>query len=67
LGGGGEIDLLFEVFNLFNNSDFSTTTFAFASPIFGLCGSDPNTTNCDRFLGTSRELQIGIKWRFGGS
>ena len=64
LGKAGEIDLLFEVFNLFNNDNFATTTFNFASPLFGLCGSAANTTNCDRFLGVSREVQIGIKWRF---
>ena len=65
LGKAGDLDLLFEVFNLFNNSNYLTTTQAFASPVWGLCGGDPNTTNCDTFLGVSREAQIGIKSRFG--
>ena len=67
LGAAGEIDLLFEIFNVFNNDNFRTTTFQFSSPIYGLCGSSANTTNCDTFDGVSREAQIGIKWRFGGS
>ncbi len=67
LGSAGELDLLFEIFNVLNNDNFRTTNFIFASPIYGLCGSDPSTTNCDRFDGVSREAQIGIKWRFGGS
>jgi hypothetical protein len=67
LGRGGEIDLLFEIFNLFNNDNFRTTNFIFASPIYGLCGTDPNVTNCSTFDGVSREAQIGIKWRFGGN
>jgi len=67
LGSAGEIDLLFEIFNVFNNDNLRTTNFFFASPLYGLCGSDANTTNCDRFDGVSREAQIGIKWRFGGN
>ncbi len=47
LGSAGEIDLLFELFNVFNNDNFRTTTFQFSSPIYGLCGRDPNTTNCE--------------------
>jgi outer membrane receptor for ferrienterochelin and colicin len=65
LGSAGEIDLLFEIFNLFNNDNFRTTNFSFPSAGWGLCGADPNPTNCDRFDGVSREAQIGIKWRFG--
>jgi hypothetical protein len=67
LGAAGEIDLLFEIFNVFNNDNFRTTQYVFASPIYGLCGTDPNTTNCSTFDGVSREAQIGIKWRFGGN
>jgi hypothetical protein len=67
LGSAGEIDLLFEIFNVFNNENFRTTTFQFFSPIYGLCGSSANTTNCDTYDGVSREAQIGIKWRFGGN
>ena len=66
LGKAGEIDVLFEIFNLFNNENLNTTTTLFAASVWGLCGSDANTTNCDTFLGVSREAQIGIKWRFGG-
>ncbi|HJS73076.1 MAG TPA: hypothetical protein VJ921_02230, partial [Vicinamibacteria bacterium] len=66
LGSAGEIDLLFEIFNVLNNDNFRTTNFIFGSPIYGLCGSDPNTTNCSTYDGVSREAQIGIKWRFGG-
>jgi hypothetical protein len=67
LGSAGEIDLLFEIFNVFNSENFRTTQYVFASPIYGLCGSDPNTTNCNTYDGVSREAQIGIKWRFGGN
>ncbi len=67
LGSAGEIDLLFELFNVFDNDNFRTTVFQFSSPIYGLCGGDPNTTNCNSFDGVSREAQIGIKWRFGGN
>jgi hypothetical protein len=67
LGGAGEIDLLFELFNLFNNSHFTSTLYLFNSPQYGACGADPSSDTCDSFLGTPREAQIGIKWRFGGS
>jgi hypothetical protein len=57
LGRGGTLDLLFEVFNLFNNSNLESTTFLFDAPNYG----EPNT-----FVSTQRTAQIGIKWRFGG-
>jgi hypothetical protein len=64
LGTAGEIDLLFELFNVFNNDNFRTTVFSYESALYGLCGSSPSTSNCDRFDGVSREAQIGVKWRF---
>lgn len=65
LGKAGELDLLFEIFNLFNNDNFNTTTTLFAAPTYGQCRTNKNPVNCDTFLGVSREAQIGIKWRFG--
>ena len=65
LGKAGELDLLFEIFNLFNNDNFNTTTTLFAAPTYGQCRTNKNLVNCDTFLGVSREAQIGIKWRFG--
>ncbi len=57
LGKGGTLDLLLEVFNLFNNSNLESTTLNFNAPNYG----ELNT-----FVSTQRTAQIGIKWRFGG-
>jgi hypothetical protein len=56
LGKGGTLDLLVEVFNLFNNSNKESTIFFFNASIYG----ELNT-----FVSTQRTAQIGIKWRFG--
>ena len=57
LGRGGTLDLLFEVFNLFNHSNLESNLFVFDAPNYG----ELNT-----FVSTPRTAQIGIKWRFGG-
>jgi hypothetical protein len=56
LGRGGALDLLLEVFNLFNNSNMVSGNFLFNSPNYG---------ELSTFLSTQRTAQIGIKWRFG--
>jgi len=56
LGNAGNLDLLFEVFNLFNSSNLESTIFVFAAPNYG----EPNT-----FASTQRTAQMGVKWRFG--
>ena len=49
------LDILFEIFNLLNNSNFESTIFNVQAVNF----LDHNT-----FVGTQRTAQIGIKWRF---
>jgi hypothetical protein len=67
LGSAGEIDLLFEIFNLLNNSNFTTNSFVFDLPNYGQCSADPSDTTCDDTASDSRSAQIGIKWRFPGN
>ena len=65
LGKGGDIELIFEVFNLFNNSNYNALVNQFADPRFGACSADPSDTSCDTFIGRAREAQIGVRWRWG--
>jgi hypothetical protein len=67
LGTAGDIDLLFELFNVFNSGNFSTTLFVFDVPGYGGCGANPGASTCDAFLGTPRAAQLGVKWRFPGN
>ncbi len=65
LGTGGSLDVIFEVFNLFNNSNFIGSVTSFVDPRYGGCTADPSAAICDTFLGTPREAQIGFRWRWG--
>jgi hypothetical protein len=56
LGNAGTLDILFEVFNLFNHSNKESNVFDYDVPNYGAL---------DTFAGTPRTAQIGIKYRFG--
>jgi len=55
LGDGGNLDLLFETFNLFNNGNLETNIFTIEAANFG---------SFNTFVGTQRTAQLGIKYRF---
>jgi hypothetical protein len=55
LGQGGDLDLLFETFNLFNNENLETNIFTIEVANFG---------SFNTFVGTQRTAQLGIKYRF---
>jgi hypothetical protein len=54
-GEGGNLDLLFETFNLFNNGNLETNIFTIEAT---------NFANFNTFVGTQRTAQLGIKYRF---
>jgi hypothetical protein len=54
-GDSGSLDLLFETFNLLNNSNLETNIFSIELDNFGTLNT---------FVGTQRTAQFGIKYRF---
>jgi hypothetical protein len=54
LGSGNKLQLRFEVFNLFNNTNFSPPNATFGNAQFGVISS----------AGEAREIQLGFKLAF---
>ena len=55
LGAAGEIDLLFEIFNVFNNAQFAAPNTVVGSPTFGRITST---------VKSSRQIQLAVKYLF---